>query len=216
MSDDEAISILLNNLDGKPLADPRIVPFQTGRRKQAWARNCVALGLSAGFLEPLESTSIWLVQSGLARLMTMFPDRSFQQADIDRFNRISAFEYEIVREFLVLHYKATERDDSPFWDYCRNMAIPERLQEKIRVFQAYGRTFRENDELFSDTSWFAVMVGQLMKPRAYDPVADIMALDETRKRLKHIAETVHNSAEYMPTHKQFIAENCAAEELLAA
>jgi tryptophan halogenase len=146
----------------------------------------------------------------------MFPDRSFQQADIDRFNRISAFEYEIVREFLVLHYKATERDDSPFWDYCRNMAIPERLQEKIRVFQAYGRTFRENDELFSDTSWFAVMVGQLMKPRAYDPVADIMALDETRKRLKHIAETVHNSAEYMPTHKQFIAENCAAEELLAA
>ncbi|HEV2867063.1 MAG TPA: tryptophan halogenase family protein [Allosphingosinicella sp.] len=215
MSDDEAADILLANLDGKPLADPRVVPFKTGRRKTTWIKNCVALGLSAGFLEPLESTSIWLVQSGLARLMTMFPDRSFQQADIDRFNRIVTFEYEIVREFLVLHYKATERDDSPFWNYCRNMEIPERLAEKIRVFEAYGRTFRENDELFSDTSWFAVMVGQLMKARTYDPVADILPIDETRKRLRHIAEAVHNSAEYMPTHKDFIREHCAAEELAA-
>jgi len=216
MSDDEAIDTLMNNLDGKPLADPRIVPFKTGRRRQFWIRNCVALGLAAGFLEPLESTSIWLVQSGLSRLMTMFPDRTFQQADIDRFNRIVLNEYEIVREFLILHYKATERDDSPFWDYCRNMAIPDRLAEKIRVFEAYGRTFRENDELFNDTSWFAVMIGQLMKARTYDPVADIMPLEETRRRLKHIADTVHNSAEYMPTHKQFILENCAAPELAAA
>jgi len=215
MSDDEALAILMNNLDGEPLADARVVPFRTGRRKKTWIKNCVALGLSAGFLEPLESTSIWLVQSGLARLMTMFPDRTFQQADIDRFNRIVAFEYEIVREFLVLHYKATERDDSPFWDYCRNMAVPERLEEKIRVFEAYGRTFRENDELFNDTSWFAVMIGQLMKARTYDPVADILPIEETRRRLKHIAETVHNSAEFMPTHKEFLREHCAAPELPA-
>ena len=214
MSDEQAVDILMNNLDGKPLADPRIVPFKTGRRRQTWVKNCVSLGLAAGFLEPLESTSIWLVQSGLSRLMTMFPDRTFQQADIDRYNRVVANEYEIVREFLVLHYNATEREDSEFWKYCRNMQVPERLAEKIRVFEGYGRTFRENDELFNDTSWFAVMIGQLMKARTYDPVADIMPLDETRRRLKHIADAVHNSAEFMPTHKQFILDNCAATELL--
>ena len=214
MSDDEAIDILMNNLDGRPLADPRIVPFKTGRRKQVWVKNCVALGLAAGFIEPLESTSIWLVQSGLSRLMTMFPDRTFQQADIDRYNRIVAYEYEIVREFLVLHYNATERDDSEFWNYCRTMEIPDRLKEKYEVFRAHGRTFRENDELFNDTSWFAVMVGQLMKARTYDPVADIMPLEETRQRLRHIAQTVHNSAEYMPTHRDYIREHCASEELL--
>ena len=216
MSDDEAIDILMANLDGKPLADPRVVPFKTGRRRQSWIKNCVSLGLAAGFLEPLESTSIWLVQSGLSKLLTMFPDRTFQQADIDRYNRLVADEYEIVREFLVLHYKATERDDSEFWNYCRNMEVPERLAEKIRVFEAYGRTFRENDELFNDTSWFAVMIGQLMEARAYDPVADIMPLAETRRRLNHIAEAVHNSAEYMPTHNQFILDNCATEEFIAA
>ena len=215
MSDDEAARILLGNLDGEPLAEPRVVPFRTGRRRQFWKKNVVAMGLASGFLEPLESTSIWLVQSSIARLMTMFPDRSFQQADIDRFNRLTANEYEIVREFLVLHYKATERDDSDFWNYCRTMPIPARLEEKIDVFNAYGRTFRENDELFNDTSWFAVMIGQLMKPRAYDPVADILPLEETRRRLRQIAEAVHNSAEYMPTHKQFIRDNCAAPELAA-
>ena len=215
MSEEQATDILLKNLDGKPLADPRVVPFKTGRRKRSWIKNCVALGLSAGFIEPLESTAIWLVQSGLSRLFAMFPDRTFQQADIDRYNRILANEYEIVREFIVLHYKAGERDDSEFWNYCRNMDVPERLAEKIRVFEAYGRTFRENDELFNDTSWFAVMIGQLMKARTYDPVADIMPLDETRRRLKHIADAVHNSAEYMPSHKEFIVQNCAAEELAA-
>jgi len=214
MSDDEAADVLLRNLDGKALADPRVVPFKTGRRRKSWIKNCVSLGLAAGFLEPLESTSIWLVQSGLSRLMTMFPDRTFQQADIDRYNRIVENEYEIVRDFLILHYNATERTDSDFWNYCRNIELPDRLREKYRVFEAYGRTFRENDELFNDTSWFAVMVGQLMTPRTYDPVADIMPLDETRSRLAHIADAVHNSAEYMPTHKQFILENCAAPELL--
>ena len=214
MSESEAADILLANLDGKPLADPRVVPFKTGRRNKSWIKNCVALGLSAGFIEPLESTAIWLVQSGLSRLMTLFPDRTFQQADIDRYNRTIANEYEIVREFVVLHYKATEREDSEFWKYCKHMEVPDRLAEKIRMFESYGRTFRDNDELFNDTSWMAVMMGQLMKPRAYDPVADIMPIEETRRRLKHIAEAVHNSAEFMPTHKQFILDNCAAEELL--
>ncbi|MGK6356720.1 tryptophan halogenase family protein [Sphingomonas sp. DT-207] len=210
MSDDEATAILLANLDGEPLADPRTVPFRTGHRNKLWIKNCVAMGLAGGFLEPLESTAIWLIQSGLSRFLTMFPDRSFNQADIDRYNRIMLTDYEEIRDFLILHYHATERDDSPFWDYCRTMEIPERLAEKMRVFRSYGRCFRENEELFNDTSWFAVMHGQLMKPQGFDPVAEVMSLDETRARLAHIRSTIANSADYMPKHRDFIRENCAA------
>ncbi|MDP8993470.1 MAG: tryptophan 7-halogenase [Pseudomonadota bacterium] len=213
MSDGEAIDVLLSNLDGRALADPRVVPFTTGHRKKFWVKNCVAIGLSAGFMEPLESTSIWLIQSGIARLMAMFPDRSFAQPDIDRYNRVLLTEYEQIRDFLILHYHVTARDDSPFWDYCRTMAIPEPLQEKMRIFESYGRNFRENEELFNDTSWFAVMFGQGMRPRRYDPVAEVMSLEETRRRLEHIRSAVSNSADYMPRHRDFIAEHCATEEL---
>ena len=210
ISDEEATRTLLANLDGKPLADPRIVPFVTGHRKKFWHKNCLAIGLAAGFIEPLESTALWLIQSGISRLMTMFPDCDFAQPDIDRYNRILTTEYEEIRDFLVLHYKATERDDTPFWDWCRNMDVPERLEEKLGVFLHNGRTFRDNGELFNDTSWFAVMLGQLLKPRSYDPVADILSLEETRNRLEHIKSAVAKSADYMPGHRQFIMENCAA------
>ncbi|MBO9623784.1 MAG: tryptophan 7-halogenase [Sphingomonas sp.] len=210
MSDDEATAILLANLDGEPLADPRTVPFRTGHRNKLWVKNCVAMGLAGGFLEPLESTAIWLIQSGLSRFLTMFPDRGFNQADIDRFNRIMTTDYEEIRDFLILHYHATERSDSPFWDYCRTMEIPERLAEKMRVFRSHGRCFRENEELFNDTSWFAVMHGQLMKAQSHDPVADVMSLGETRSRLAHIREAIANSADYMPRHRDFIRQNCAA------
>jgi tryptophan 7-halogenase len=210
MSDDEATAILLANLDGKPLAEPRTVPFRTGHRRKLWVKNCVAMGLAGGFIEPLESTAIWLIQSGLSRFLTMFPDKHFNQADIDRYNRIMATDYAEIRDFIILHYHATERDDSPFWDYCRNMEIPERLAEKMRVFRSHGRCFRENEELFNDTSWFAVMHGQLMQPQGFDPVAEVMSLDETRARLAHIREAVANSADYMPKHRDFIRENCAA------
>ncbi len=210
MDEEEATRILMSNLDGKPLADPRLVPFKTGHRRKFWVKNCVALGLASGFMEPLESTSIWLVQSGLSRLMAMFPSLDFEQADIDRYNRALTTEYEEIRDFLILHYHAGERDDSPFWNHCRTMEIPERLAEKMRVFRSYGRTFRENEELFNDTSWFAVMVGQLMKPRGYDPVANVFSLDETRRRLGEIRSAIANSADYMPTHRDFIRANCAA------
>ncbi len=210
MSDDEATAILMANLDGEPLADPRTVPFVAGHRNKFWIKNCVAMGLAGGFLEPLESTAIWLVQSGLSRFLTMFPDRNFNQADIDRYNRIMQTDYEEIRDFLILHFHATERDDSPFWDYCRTMEIPERLAEKMRVFRSHGRCFRENEELFNDTSWFAVMHGQLMKAESHDPVADAMSLEETRERLAHIREAIANSADYMPKHRDFVMEHCAA------
>ncbi len=210
ISEDEACATLLANLDGAPIGEPRILKFKGGRRKSFWIKNCVAIGLSAGFMEPLESTSIHLIQSGIAKLLTMFPDRSFAPADIERFNRVTVTEWEQVRDFLVLHYNATERDDSPFWNYCRTMEIPEVLKEKYEVFKTYGRVFRENEELFNDTSWFAVMIGQLMQPRTYDPVADVLGDEETRARLDEIRAAVKTSADYMPMHRRFIEEHCAA------
>jgi tryptophan 7-halogenase len=210
LSDDEATAILLANLDGEPLAEPRYVPFRTGHRTRVWDRNVVALGLSSGFMEPLESTSLWMIQSGLSRFMSMFPDRDFDQATIDRYNRIILTEYEEIRDFLILHYHATERTDSAFWDHCRTMAIPERLAEKMRVYRAHGRVFRENEELFNDTSWFAVMWGQLMRPSGHDPVADAMSLELTRDRLAEIASVMRNSIDYMPDHRAYSRQHCAA------
>jgi tryptophan 7-halogenase len=210
ISDDEAAATLLANLDGAPLADPRYIKFTTGQRNSYWKKNCVAIGLASGFMEPLESTSIWMIQSGISRLMAMFPDKSFAPVDIDRYNRVLKTETEEIRNFLVLHYKATARDDSPFWDYCRNMEVPPKLAEKIDVFNNSGRAFRENEELFNDTSWFAVMSGQGMKPRTFDPVAAVLSMDETKKRLDEIKFAVGNSANYMPKHADFIKENCAA------
>jgi tryptophan halogenase len=209
ISDDEATAKLLANLDGEALAEPRQVRFTTGHRCKYWDKNCVAIGLSSGFMEPLESTSIWMIQTGIARLLSNFPDRNFSQVHIDRYNRVLIEETEYIRDFLILHYKASERDDSPFWDYCRNMDIPERLDEKIRLYRDNGRTFRENDELFNDTSWFAVLTGQYGAPRSYDPVADLLSLDETRQRLDQIRQAVANSADYMTDHREFIRQNCA-------
>jgi tryptophan 7-halogenase len=210
ISDDEAIATLLANLDGKPLVGPRIVKFTTGRRKQAWVKNCVAIGLASGFMEPLESTSIYMIQSGIARLLSNFPDKSFASIDRDHYNRTIAYESEQIRDFLILHYHATSRDDTPFWNYCRTMPIPESLTEKMNIFINNGRTFRENEELFNSTSWFAVLMGQGLKPRRYDPVVDSLSLEETQKRLEEIRQVVINSANYMPTHDDFIKQNCAA------
>lgn len=210
LSDDEAAAKLLANLDGEALADPRFIKFITGHRKKYWDKNCVAIGLSSGFMEPLESTSIWMIQSGIARLLTMFPDKSFAPVDIARYNRIMTTDTQEIRDFLALHYKVTERDDTPFWDYCRNMDIPDRLAEKMAVFANSGRAFRENDELFNETSWFAVMAGQGMMPRTYDPVAQLLSLEETETRLSQIGGAVQASADYMPKHGDFIRDNCAA------
>jgi tryptophan halogenase len=210
ISDDEAAHVLMSNLDGEPLAEPRMVKFTTGHRARFWEGNCVSVGLSSGFMEPLESTSIWMIQNGISRLLANFPDMTFADADRERYNRLMVEESLYIRDFLVLHYAATSRDDSPFWDYCRNMELPERLAEKIRVFRNSGRCFRENEELFNDTSWFAVMVGQGLKFRRYDPVAELLSIEETRARLAQIRKAVANSADYMPTHRQFIADNCAA------
>ncbi|MFT4251931.1 MAG: tryptophan 7-halogenase [Caulobacter sp.] len=206
ISEDEATAYLLANLDGEPLAEPNLLRFQAGRRRKSWNKNVVAIGLSAGFMEPLESQSIHLIQVGISRLLAMFPDRRFQQPDIDRYNRVMAFEYEKIRDFLILHFKATERSDTPYWDYLRRMEIPDYLADKIAVFESHGRIFRENEELFNDTSWFAVMVGQGLKPKGWDPMADVMSEDLLRARMTEIASVVARSAEVMPDHMTFVAD----------
>ncbi|RKQ71162.1 tryptophan halogenase [Litorimonas taeanensis] len=214
MSDEEALTHFIENLESPPLQDPRVIRFKTGMRKKAWNKNVVALGLSGGFLEPLESTSIHIIQHGIAKLMQMFPDKSFNQVDIDRYNRLTDFENEKIRDFIILHYYATQRTDSDFWNYTKTMEIPEYLAEKINLFKSYGRVFRENEELFNDTSWFAVMLGQNIIPNAYDPVADIFDAEETAKRLQNISETIETASNYMPQHEDFIKENCASDTFI--
>jgi tryptophan halogenase len=210
ISEDEATAFLLANLDGEPLIDPFTLRFKAGRRKKSWNKNVVAIGLSAGFMEPLESQSIHLIQVGISRLLAMFPDRRFEQPDIDRYNRVMQFEYEKIRDFLILHFHATQRTDTPYWDYLRTMPIPDYLTDKIAVFESHGRVFRENEELFNDTSWFAVMVGQGLEPRGHDPMADVMPTDELRAKMRDIHTVIAKSAQVMPDHLKFIADNCAA------
>lgn len=210
MSDDEATSILMNNLDGEPLAEPRVIKFVTGKRKKMWNKNCVALGLASGFMEPLESTSLYLIQLGIAKLMSLFPDKRFAQADIDEYNRQMDFDYDKIRDFLILHYKATRRNDSEFWNSCRNMEIPESLKRKIALFESNGRIFREAQELFNDTSWLEVFHGQGIKTRGYHPLVDAMPEEEIANRLATVKKVISASVDYMPSQAEFIAQYCAA------
>jgi tryptophan halogenase len=209
-SDDEAAATLLANLDGRALADPRPLRFTAGRRKQFWNKNVVALGLAGGFMEPLESTAIHLIQKGVQRLVSCFPNSGFSQVDTDEFNRQSILEYEQIRDFIVLHYKATNRQDTPFWDYCRNMSIPETLQRRIDLFRSNGRIFREGTELFAEVSWFQVMLGQHIEPLGYHALADAKSDALVGGMLDDVRRVMRDVVERMPTHEEFIARHCKA------
>ena len=202
--------MLMGNLDGEALAEPRALKFVTGKRKQFWNKNVVAIGLSSGFMEPLESTSIHLIQKGVSRLVSLFPDAGFSQVDIDEFNRQSLAEFEQVRDFIVLHYHATRRSDSAFWNDCRSMPIPDSLQRKIELFRSNGRLYRDNNELFAETSWFEVMLGQGIHPRGYHPLVDTKSDALILKMLADVKRVMHGVVELMPTHEAFIAEHCQA------
>ena len=204
ISDDEAAATLLANLDGKALAEPRPLRFTTGMRKQFWNRNVVALGLAGGFLEPLESTSIYLAQSGITRLLGLFPKRDFNPLLAERYNRESAFEYERVRDFLILHYNATQRDDSPFWDYCRTMSFPDSLREAIDLFRADGRYFRNGEDFFALPSWVQVMLGQRIIPQSYHPIVDDMPDDKLIDYVESVRAGLANAVATMPTHQEWI------------
>jgi len=210
MGQDEATRILLDHLDGMPLAEPRPIAFRTGRARRFWERNCVAVGLSSGFLEPLESTSIHLIHMAVARILDFFPDAGFDPADIAEYNALTTTEYERIRDFLILHYKLTRRDDSPFWNYCREMPVPDSLRRKMELFASQGRVIRHSDELFAEVSWIQVMVGQGLLPRGYHPFADQLPAGELRDYLANVAQVVSRCAQAMPPHADFIATHCAA------
>lgn len=210
MEPDQATSILLENLDGATMAEPRHIRYQTGRRKKFWSHNCVAVGLASGFLEPLESTSIHLIQTAISRIANFFPRSGFDAADVAEYNRQTSVEYEHIRDFLVLHYKVTKRSDSAFWNYCRNMPVPDTLQRKIDLFSSNGRIYREKDELFTEMSWLQVMIGQGILPRAYHPFADLRPEAEVAAYLKNVERVIERCVKAMPSQAEFIKAHCEA------
>lgn len=205
MSDDEALSVLLNNLDGDPLAEPNFLRFKTGVRKKFWIKNCIALGLASGFMEPLESTSIHLIQAGITKLLDFFPGIDFDQTNIDEYNRLSTIEFEEIRDFLILHYYATERNDSNFWNYCRTMEIPDTLKRRINLFKKYGRIAPRAHELFTNTSWIAVFLGQGIIPAGYDPLVDAHDLSAITQRLAAARQQISQALNHLPSHEDFLA-----------
>lgn len=215
ISDDEAASLLLANLDGKRLADPRQVRFRPGKRRKAWDKNVVAIGLSSGFLEPLESTSIHLIQTGIIKLLGLFPHRGFAAADIAEYNRQHDFEFTDVRDFIVAHYKVTDREDTPYWKYLKHMAIPDSLAERLELFASSGRFYkRAAAELFRVESWVQVLLGQGFA-MGQDPNAAIVPADIRSSYLGDIEEVIAEVAADMPAHAAFIDRHCKAPPLAA-
>jgi tryptophan halogenase len=206
----EAESLLLANLEAEALAEPRHLSFTAGRRKLAWNANVVSLGLSSGFVEPLESTSIQLIQSGIAKLLALFPDRRFDPRERAEYNRQMQDLFEDVRDFVILHYKATRRDDSDFWNYCRTMDVPDGLAAKLELWRSKGRVFREGRELFATASWVAVLLGQGILPEEHEPIANAIDPDVAADALDKMRLSYRRMAEHMPAHADFIAQACPA------
>ncbi|MDJ0642170.1 MAG: tryptophan 7-halogenase [Erythrobacter sp.] len=216
ISDEEAGEMLIANLPTKALGDPRPIRFTTGRRDQFWSHNCVAIGLSSGFLEPLESTSIHLIQAHVSRLIQLFPRGGNSVAERDEYNRRCTAEFEQIRDFLVLHYHQTEREDTEFWRYCKHMDVPDSLTHKLELFESSGRLGRDVDDLFREASWVQVMLGQGVMPASYDPMADQLGdaqLDEFLSNLRRLIERAVGS---LPRHEDYIAKHCAAPDAAEA
>jgi tryptophan halogenase len=213
LGDDEAAQLLLSRLDAPARAAPRPLRFVAGRRREAWKNNCVSLGLASGFLEPLESTSIHLIQTGIARLLYLFPREQIDPTTVAKYNDMSRIEYEEVRDFLVLHYKATERDDTPFWRHCREIPLPDTLRARWDLYQANGSLVGIAGDLFREPSWFAVYTGQGVNPSSYHAFADLVDEAELERRLALIAKDVRARVESFPTHDEYIRKNCAAPSL---
>jgi tryptophan halogenase len=210
LADDAAKQGLLANVEGKVLTEPRVIKFRPGQRRQTWKRNCIAIGLSSGFIEPLESTSIHLIQRGIMHLLQMFPRDGIRQSDVDEYNRQTNHEIEHIRDFIVLHYHVTRRQDTPFWRACRAMDIPDSLRHRIALFRETGRVFRVPSELFAENSWIQVMLGQGIEPLQHHPVADLMGDEELGSFLDGIKSSVEKTVAQLPAHQAYVEQYCRA------
>ena len=208
LSDDEAAASLLAGLPGGALAAPCLHQLSPGRPAQFWNKNCIVL--TGSVLEPLESTGLHLVQTGITRLITLFPVQRFDPSGIEEYNRLTIMEHERIRDFLILHYKGTERGDSPFWKYCRHMEIPDTLRVKIELFRRFGRLAMLDEEHFGEDSWLAVFFGQNIHPQGYDPLADALDIDEVKSALLRMRSMIQDEVGALTTHRQYIEEHCPA------
>ncbi|PCJ46822.1 MAG: tryptophan halogenase [Gammaproteobacteria bacterium] len=211
ISKEEALDEFLSNLEGKPISDPRLIKFRTGMREKLWSKNCVSIGLSSGFLEPLESTSIYLIQASILQLIQNFPNGEENKSNQNEFNSLMKSRYEEARNFLILHYKATEREDTKFWKYCKNMSIPDELAYRIKLFEDRGFVAGKKLDLFSEHSWLAVYFGQRIMPKAYDPRTDNLSMEQINNNLSKIKMGINNSLDKMPTHNETLKAFCPAD-----
>jgi tryptophan halogenase len=208
VDDDTARAALLAGVEGKVLTEPRVIRFTPGQRKQTWAGNCIALGLSSGFLEPIESTSIHLIQRALVRLLQCFPSRGVTQADVDEFNRQADLDIRQIRDFIILHYKVTNRRDTPYWKEAAEMEVPESLRHRIALFRETGQVFRFANELFVENSWVQVMMGQGIHPDTHHQSADLMDDAELRGFLENIRQSIAHTVGRLPPHQDYVSNYC--------
>jgi tryptophan halogenase len=214
-SDEQARRVLLDSLDGAALDEPRQLRFVTGRRRKSWVKNVVAIGLSAGFVEPLESTSINLIETAVGKLLELFPDRDCSPALADEFNRFMGIRYESVRDFIILHYKLTSRDDSAFWRYCANMPIPDSLRHQIALFRETGRVAILDRGGFAEPSFVAMMMGLGVLPKRYDPLADRVDIREVHGHFAGLRELIAQAVTRMPAHAAYVASQAQAATVSA-
>ncbi len=211
-----ALERLLGNVEGRVLTQPNMLRFVTGARRRQWHRNCIALGLSGGFMEPLESTSIHLIQRAILRLIRMMPAGAISARDIAEFNDQQHLDMVQIRDFLILHYKATERRDSAFWRQCATMDIPDTLAQKIELFRETGRVFRRNEELFAENSWVQVMLGQGIVPRSHHPIAAKLSDEDLSRLLERLRDNVASTVRGLPDHASYVASYCGVAQSAAA
>jgi tryptophan 7-halogenase len=209
-TDEQARQVLMDNLDGDIRVELRLLKFRTGRRCSAWVRNCVAVGLSSGFVEPLESTSIHLIQAGITRLLRLFPINGCSEALIRQYNQESQAEYERIRDF-VLHYKATERDDTPYWRDCRDMQVPDSLAQRLELFRETGIVVPDAADVFRVDSWLQVLFGQRVEPKGSHYMARMLGEERLLAMLATFKDNIGSVVAKMPTHKQFLDSYCGTD-----